>query len=88
MNGNPAYGYVWPFEIIHFILTGSLIYKFSLNRGVDDPALWARKVGNSWRTTDDINDTWARYNSVFISHGNGGAWCHALSLPAYWVQLL
>jgi alpha-galactosidase len=32
---------------------------FSL-RGQDDPALWAGKVGNSWRTTDDIEDTWKR----------------------------
>lgn len=30
------------------------------HRGVDDPALWAAEVGNSWRTTDDINDSWAR----------------------------
>lgn len=29
-------------------------------RGVDDPALWAGKVGNSWRTTDDISDSWVR----------------------------
>ncbi|KAG2251675.1 hypothetical protein Bca52824_081811 [Brassica carinata] len=27
--------------------------------GDDDPALWAKEVGNIWRTTDDINDTWA-----------------------------
>ncbi|KAF3521046.1 hypothetical protein DY000_02060843 [Brassica cretica] len=27
--------------------------------GEDDPALWAKEVGNIWRTTDDINDTWA-----------------------------
>ena len=33
---------------------------FNLHRGVDDPALWAGEVGNSWRTTDDINDSWAR----------------------------
>ena len=26
-------------------------------KGVDDPALPAKEVGNSWRTTDDINDT-------------------------------
>lgn len=26
--------------------------------GVDTPALWANDVGNSWRTTDDIQDTW------------------------------
>ena len=36
------------------------MHKLWLGRGVDDPALWAGKVGNSWRTTDDINDTWAR----------------------------
>lgn len=26
--------------------------------GVDQPALWASDVGNSWRTTNDIGDTW------------------------------
>ena len=30
-----------------------------LCRGVDDPATWAGGVGNSWRTTGDIKDTWA-----------------------------
>ena len=35
-------------------------------RGVDDPALWAGKVGNSWRTTDDINDSWARFCNLSI----------------------
>ncbi len=29
-----------------------------LEWGVDDPALWAANVGNSWRTTDDIVDNW------------------------------
>jgi hypothetical protein len=43
----------------------SLYFRF--HRGVDDPALWAGKVGNSWRTTDDINDTWARLiTSIWI----------------------
>jgi hypothetical protein len=32
--------------------------------GVDDPALWEDKVGNSWRNTDDINDTWARMTTI------------------------
>lgn len=37
-------------------------FFFSPNsyRGEDDPALWAGDVGNSWRTTNDIEDTWAR----------------------------
>jgi hypothetical protein len=26
--------------------------------GVDQPALWAANVGNSWRTTGDIGDSW------------------------------
>ncbi len=26
--------------------------------GVDSPALWAGNVGNSWRTTGDIQDNW------------------------------
>jgi len=38
-----------------------LIYAFfviEIEWGVDTPALWAADVGNSWRTTDDIRDTW------------------------------
>jgi alpha-galactosidase len=29
-------------------------------RGDMHPALWGAKVGNSWRTTDDITDSWER----------------------------
>jgi hypothetical protein len=29
-----------------------------LEWGVDQPALWATPVGNSWRTTGDISDNW------------------------------
>jgi len=28
--------------------------------GMNDPATWASGVGNSWRTTGDIQDNWAR----------------------------
>ena len=35
-------------------------------RGVDDPALWAKEVGNSWRTTDDINDTWTTFKRLVL----------------------
>ncbi|KAK4351244.1 hypothetical protein RND71_030557 [Anisodus tanguticus] len=41
--------------------TGWTIFYTLCEWGVDDPALWAGKIGNSWRTTDDINDTWARH---------------------------
>lgn len=47
-----------------FFLSSNLLgCNFAAARGVDDPALWAGKVGNSWRTTDDINDSWARSGS-------------------------
>jgi alpha-galactosidase len=31
--------------------------------GVDNPATWATPVGNSWRTTGDIQDNWASVTS-------------------------
>ncbi|KAL8171439.1 hypothetical protein V2J09_023243 [Rumex salicifolius] len=48
--------------------------------GVDDPALWADKVGNSWRTTDDISDSWASMtkiadlNDKWASYAGPGGW--------------
>lgn len=30
------------------------------------PALWGFQVGNSWRTTNDINDSWERYTPSFL----------------------
>ncbi|KAK3003577.1 hypothetical protein RJ639_019983 [Escallonia herrerae] len=51
--------------------TGRSIFYSLCEWGVDDPALWAGKVGNSWRTTDDINDTWARWLGVVWDT----AWC-------------
>ncbi|GMN41163.1 hypothetical protein TIFTF001_010385 [Ficus carica] len=44
--------------------TGRRIFYSLCEWGVDDPALWAGKVGNSWRTTDDINDTWASMTTI------------------------
>jgi hypothetical protein len=32
--------------------------------GVDQPALWAANVGNSWRTTSDIGNSW---NSIITN---------------------
>lgn len=64
-------------RMVTYCLTALLLYNLYwlvimilwcwLIRGVHDPALWAGKVGNSWRTTDDINDSWARlvFNRVF-----------------------
>ena len=38
--------------------TGRPIFISICEWGVDEPASWAREVGNSWRTTIDIEDAW------------------------------
>ncbi|KAK0572953.1 hypothetical protein LWI29_000912 [Acer saccharum] len=44
------------------------------------PALWGAKVGNSWRTTDDISDSWgsmlkiADMNEVYADYAKPGGW--------------
>lgn len=44
------------------------------------PALWGSNIGNSWRTTDDISDSWARMltiadmNEVYADHAKPGGW--------------
>uniref|UniRef100_A0A804LHF9 Alpha-galactosidase n=1 Tax=Zea mays TaxID=4577 RepID=A0A804LHF9_MAIZE len=49
-------------------------------KGQYDPALWAGKVGNSWRTTDDITDTWksmtdiADKNNKWASYAGPSGW--------------
>jgi len=60
--------------------TGRSIFYSLCEWGVDDPALWAKEVGNSWRTTDDINDTWASMtaiadlNNKWASYAGPGGW--------------
>uniref|UniRef100_A0A1J3GUB1 Alpha-galactosidase n=1 Tax=Noccaea caerulescens TaxID=107243 RepID=A0A1J3GUB1_NOCCA len=60
--------------------TGRSIFYSLCDWGVDDPALWAKEVGNSWRTTDDINDTWASMttiadlNNKWASYAGPGGW--------------
>ncbi|KAL3653398.1 Alpha-galactosidase 3 [Castilleja foliolosa] len=44
--------------------TGRTIFYSLCEWGVHDPALWAGKVGHSWRTTDDINDSWASMTTI------------------------
>lgn len=44
------------------------------------PALWGAKIGNSWRTTNDITDTWesmvsrADQNEVYAEYARPGGW--------------
>ncbi|KAF9661414.1 hypothetical protein SADUNF_Sadunf19G0066200 [Salix dunnii] len=60
--------------------TGRTIFYSLCEWGVDDPALWAGKVGNSWRTTDDINDSWASMTTIadlndkWASYAGPGGW--------------
>ncbi|KAG0543077.1 hypothetical protein BDA96_02G158400 [Sorghum bicolor] len=48
--------------------------------GVNDPATWAGGIGNSWRTTGDIKDTWAKMtaiadkNNKWASYAGPGGW--------------
>ncbi|CAN6195390.1 unnamed protein product [Urochloa humidicola] len=48
--------------------------------GVDDPATWAGGIGNSWRTTGDIKDTWASMTAIadkndkWASYAGPGGW--------------
>jgi alpha-galactosidase len=48
--------------------------------GVDNPALWAPKVGNSWRTTGDISDNYASmignidWNNIWAKFAGPGGW--------------
>ncbi|CAN0913161.1 Alpha-galactosidase 3 [Linum grandiflorum] len=60
--------------------TGRSIFYSICEWGVDDPALWAGKVGNSWRTTEDITDTWtsmttiADINDKWAAYAGPGGW--------------
>jgi len=48
--------------------------------GQEDPATWASTVGNSWRTTGDISDTWQsitknlRENDKWWKYAGPGGW--------------
>ncbi|CAH9139691.1 unnamed protein product [Cuscuta epithymum] len=60
--------------------SGHSVFYALCEWGVDDPALWGRAVGNSWRTTDDINDTWASMttiadiNNKWAAYAGPGGW--------------
>lgn len=60
--------------------TGRTIFYSLCEWGVNDPALWASNIGNSWRTTDDINDTWASMteiadiNDKWAEYAGPGGW--------------
>ncbi|KAF3457934.1 hypothetical protein FNV43_RR02595 [Rhamnella rubrinervis] len=60
--------------------TGHPIFLSLCEWGDLHPALWGDKVGNSWRTTGDINDSWdsmisrADLNEIYADHARPGGW--------------
>ncbi|XP_039133002.1 alpha-galactosidase 1-like [Dioscorea cayenensis subsp. rotundata] len=60
--------------------TGHQIFFSLCEWGDMHPAFWGANVGNSWRTTNDITDTWtqmisgADQNEVYASYARPGGW--------------
>ncbi|TKY44973.1 Alpha-galactosidase protein [Spatholobus suberectus] len=60
--------------------TGRPIFFSLCEWGSEDPATWAKSVGNSWRTTGDIEDKWdsmisrADQNDKWASYAGPGGW--------------
>ncbi|KAK4480670.1 hypothetical protein RD792_013748 [Penstemon davidsonii] len=60
--------------------SGRTIFYSLCEWGVNDPALWAGTIGNSWRTTNDIIDTWesmtsiADINDKWAAYAGPGGW--------------
>jgi len=62
------------------LASGRSIFYSMCEWGVEDPALWASPVGNSWRTTGDITDSWdsmlniIEYNDQWADYAGPGGW--------------
>ncbi|XP_061369452.1 alpha-galactosidase-like [Gastrolobium bilobum] len=60
--------------------SGRPIFFSMCEWGLEDPGTWAKDVGNSWRTTDDIEDSWnsmtsiADSNDKWASYAGPGGW--------------
>ncbi|KEH42878.1 Alpha-galactosidase [Medicago truncatula] len=60
--------------------SGRSIFFSMCEWGWEDPATWAKSVGNSWRTTGDIEDNWnsmtsiADSNNKWASYAGPGGW--------------
>ena len=60
--------------------TGRKILYSICEWGVNSPWQWAPQVGNSWRTTGDINDSYGSMLSIF----NQNVWLYPYSGPGAW----
>jgi len=62
------------------LATGQPIFFSMCEWGVDNPATWAAPVGNSWRTTGDIQDNWGSMlsnldsSSQWAKYAGPGGW--------------
>ncbi|KAF5749958.1 alpha-galactosidase-like [Tripterygium wilfordii] len=60
--------------------SGRSIFFSMCEWGREDPATWAASIGNSWRTTGDIEDNWnsmtsiADQNDKWASYAGPGGW--------------
>ncbi|KAL2453546.1 Alpha-galactosidase 2 [Abeliophyllum distichum] len=60
--------------------SGRSIFYSLCEWGEEDPATWAKSVGNSWRTTGDISDHWdsmtsrADLNDKWAAYARPGGW--------------
>ncbi|KAG6625149.1 hypothetical protein CIPAW_16G076100 [Carya illinoinensis] len=60
--------------------SGRSIFFSLCEWGQEDPATWAAEIGNSWRTTGDIEDKWesmtsrADQNDKWASYAGPGGW--------------
>lgn len=60
--------------------SGRPIFFSMCEWGWEDPATWAKSVGNSWRTTGDIEDNWKSMTSIidandkWASYAGPGGW--------------
>ncbi|XP_008221112.1 PREDICTED: alpha-galactosidase 1-like [Prunus mume] len=77
-GSKPTAGY--PVMTRALMKAGRPIFFSLCDGGYMHPALWGAKVGNSWRTTKDISDTWesmvsrADMNEVYAEFARPGGW--------------
>ncbi|XP_028805614.1 alpha-galactosidase-like [Neltuma alba] len=78
LNINPKERYPKMSEAL--LNSGRPIFFSMCEWGQEDPELWAKNVGNSWRTTGDIEDKWesmtniADANDRWASYAGPGGW--------------
>jgi alpha-galactosidase len=56
--------------------TGRPIVYSLCEWGVNDPATWAGDIGNLWRTTGDINDSWGSLKSIITQNAPLAQYAH------------